>query len=125
LRRVAAGDPVNERPDWGNIIEEVESVGRSDLRAVQSFLLQALVHMLKAQGWPNSLSVPAWQADARLFRGQAQQAFAPSMRQRIDLPGIYAIALRAVPDAMDGQPPQSLPATCPMTLDELLDHTAQ
>ena len=35
LRRIAAGEPVNERPDWANIIEEVESVGRSDLRAVQ------------------------------------------------------------------------------------------
>ncbi|WP_428487199.1 DUF29 family protein [Rhodopila sp.] len=29
LRRVAAGEPVNEAPDWPNIIEEVESVGRS------------------------------------------------------------------------------------------------
>ena len=27
LRRIAAGEPVNERPDWLNIIEEVESVG--------------------------------------------------------------------------------------------------
>jgi len=25
LRRIAAGEPVNERPDWANIIDEVES----------------------------------------------------------------------------------------------------
>ncbi len=49
LRRIAAGEPVNERPDWVNIIEEVESVGRSDLRAVESLLLQAFMHMLKAE----------------------------------------------------------------------------
>ena len=42
LRRIAAGEPVNERPDWANIIEEVESVGREQLHAVESLLLQAL-----------------------------------------------------------------------------------
>ena len=36
LRRVAGGEPVNERPDWANIIEEVESVGREQLHAVES-----------------------------------------------------------------------------------------
>ena len=35
LRRIAAGEPVNERPDWVNIIEEVESVGREQLHAVE------------------------------------------------------------------------------------------
>ncbi|HME25300.1 MAG TPA: DUF29 family protein [Acetobacteraceae bacterium] len=74
LRRIANGESVNERPDWANIIEEVESVGRSDLRAVESLLLQAFVHMLKAQAWPNSLSAPAWQSDALLFRAQARRA---------------------------------------------------
>jgi hypothetical protein len=120
LRRLAAGEPVNERPDWANIIEEVESVGRSDLRAVRSLLLQAMVHMLKAEAWPNSLSAPAWRSEAVLFRAQAGQAFSPSMRQRIDVADLYATALRALPTAMDGQPPQPVSPTCPMTLDELL-----
>jgi len=120
LRRIAAGKPVNERPDWANIIEEVESVGRSDLRAVESLLLQALMHVLKAQAWPDSLSVPAWQSDALLFRAQARRAFSPSMRQRIDVSELYADAVRAMPAAMDGRPPQPVSPTCPMTLDELL-----
>jgi hypothetical protein len=120
LRRIANGEPVNEQPDWVNIIEEVESVGRSDLRAVESLLLQAFVHMLKAQAWPNSLSTPAWQSDALLFRAQARRAFSPSMRQRLDVPGLYADALRGLPASMDNQPPQPVPPGCPMTLDELL-----
>ena len=69
LRRIAAGEPVNERPDWPNIIEEVESVGRSDLRAVESLLLQALVHMLKAEVWPTSPAVPGWQAEVKTVPG--------------------------------------------------------
>src|ERR1700750_3100352 len=101
LRRIAAGEPVNERPDWVNIIEEVESVGRSDLRAVRSLLLQALVHSLEAEAWPNSLSVPALKADSRLSRIQARDAFAPSMRQHIDVEGIYADALQALPETLD------------------------
>ncbi len=123
LRRIAAGEPVNERPDWPNIIEEVESVGRSDLRAVESLLLQALVHRLKAEAWPLSPTVPGWQAEARLFRAQARRAFAPSMRQRLDVPGLYADALRALPETLDGQPPQPIAAICPVTLDELLADT--
>ncbi len=120
LRRLAGGEPVNERPDWVNIIEEVESVGRSDLRAVESLLLQALMHMLKTQAWPNSLSAPTWQSDALLFRSQARRAFSPSMRQRIDVAELYADTLKAMPTTMDGQPPQPVSPICPMTLDELL-----
>jgi hypothetical protein len=121
LQRVAAGEPLNERPDWPNIIEEVESVGREPLHAVESLLLQALVHMLKARGWPLARDAGNWQGDARGFLAQARRRFAPSMRQKIDLAGIYADALKALPDQMDGQPPQPLPATCAMTLDELLN----
>jgi len=120
LRRIAAGKAINERPDWVNIIEEVESVGRSDLRVVESLLLQAFMTMLKAEAWPNSLSVPAWQSDALLFRSQARRAFSPSMRQRIDVDELYANAVRVLPTSMDGQPPQPVSQTCPMTLDELL-----
>ena len=120
LRRLAAGEPVNERPDWPNIIEEVESVGRSDLRAVQSLLLQALLHKLKSEAWPESPSVATWEADARLFLVQAREAFSPSMRQRLDVQRIYANALSAMPTVIDGQPPQPVSLTCPMTLDELL-----
>ena len=71
LRRIAAGEPVNERPDWANIIEEVESVGREQLHAVESLLLQALLHMLRAEGWPDAGDGENWLADARGFRVQA------------------------------------------------------
>jgi hypothetical protein len=121
LQRVAAGEALNERPDWPNIIEEVESVGREQLHAVESLLLQALVHMLKAEAWPLSRDVENWRGDSRGFRAQARRRFAPSMRQKIDLAGIYADAIRVIPESMDGQPPQPVSPTCPMTLDALLN----
>lgn len=123
LRRLAHGERVNDQLDWEHLIEEVESVGSEQLHAVESLLFQALVHMLKAQGRPLSRDLENWRADARGFRAQAANRFAPSMRQRLDLARIYRQALRAVPHAMDGQPPQPLPETCPATLDELLGDT--
>jgi hypothetical protein len=120
LRRVAAGEPVNEAPDWPNIIEEIESVGSEQRHAVESLLLQALIHMLKAEAWPLARDLPHWQAEARVFRAQARRRFVPSMRQRLDLAGIYSDALRGLPDTIDGTPPLPLPDVCPVTLDDLL-----
>jgi hypothetical protein len=120
LRRLAAGERVNDLIDWENVIEEVNSVGREQLHAVESLLLQALVHMLKAQGWPGARDAENWRADSRGFRAQAANRFAPSMRQRLDLDRLYRQALRAVPQTMDGTPPEPLPDSCPLTLEELL-----
>ena len=120
LRRVAAGERVNDQVDWENVIEEVESVGRSQLSAVRSHLIQALLHDLKAEAWPLSSEVPHWRAEARRARGDAAEAFAPSMRRHIDVPKLYARALRYMPDSIDAQLPLPLPAVCQITLDELL-----
>jgi len=120
LRRLAAGERVNDLVDWENVIEEMESVGNEQLHAVESLLLQPLVDILKAQGWPLARDAENWRADARGFRAQATNRFAPSMRRKLDMSRIYRQALRALPETMDGQPPQPLPETCPATLDELL-----
>ena len=119
LRRIAAGEPVNEAPDWPNIAEEIEDVGRSELRSCRSLLRQALRHMLKAEAWPFSRDAPNWRADAIDFRRQARDAFTPSMRQKIDIAQLYADALAAMPEAMDGVPPIPIQTVVPM-LDELL-----
>lgn len=120
LRRLAAGELIHDQIDWENVIHEIECVGHSELVAVGSGLRQALTCMLKAEGWPNSPEVQTWRAEARRLRFDAIDAFAPSMQQRIDLAKIYRRALRAVPSEIDGQPPQPLPQTCQITLDELL-----
>ena len=113
LRRIAAGEPVNERPDWPNIIEEVESVGRSDLRAVESLLLQALVHMLKARSWPSSFVRARLAGRHGCSAPRRDGASAPSMRQRPRRTArLYADALHAhCPDIMDGRPPQPVSPT--------------
>jgi hypothetical protein len=121
LRRVAAGERINNaKLDWPNIAEEIESVGQSQIDAVESLWTQAFLHDLKAEAWPLARDVDNWRADARMFRHQAKRKYRASMRQRIDLPGIYESALAGLPDAMDGTPPLPVPQACPVTVDELL-----
>jgi hypothetical protein len=52
LRDAAAGKLGNEAPDWANIIEEIESVGQSQVDAFESWWFQAFLHDLKAEAWP-------------------------------------------------------------------------
>jgi hypothetical protein len=120
LRRLAAGERVNDQVDWENVVEEIESVGNEQLHAVESLLVQALRYMLKAEAWPLSREVPHWQAEARVARGDAASRFAPSMRQRIDMARIYRRAIRGLPETIDEVPPLPVPEVCPVTVDELL-----
>ena len=120
LRRIAAGERVNDQVDWENVVEEIESVGQSQIDAVESLWTQAFLHDLKAEAWPLARDVDNWRADARMFRHQAKRKYRASMRQRIDLPGIYESALTGLPDTMDGTPPLPVPQACPVTVDELL-----
>ena len=125
LRRRAAGELVNEADlDWANIAEEIESVGSEQRHAVESLLMRALLHMLKAEAWPLSRDVPHWRSEARLFRAQARRRFVPSMRQRLDIAGLYLDALRAMPETVYDLAPLPVPETCPVTLDELLSEEA-
>jgi hypothetical protein len=120
LRRLAAGEALEESPDWPNIVEEIESVGRSDLHAVESYLALSLLHRLKIKGWPDSVAVPHWRSEMRRFQDEAQSRFTPSMQGRLDLARIWRRGRRAVPDTIAGQPPQPLPDECNVTLDQLL-----
>ena len=111
--------------DWDNIAEEIEGVGRSQLHAVQSHLVLALLHDLKAEAWPLSRDVEHWRAEARLHRAAARRQYTPSMRQRLDMAALYRDARDGLPDTMYGTQPLPLPADCPVTLDEMLSEDAR
>ena len=120
LRRLAAGERVNDQIDWENVAEEVENVGRSELHRTESLLTQTLRHRLKIMAWFSSSEVSRWQEEATLFQMDAARAFQESMRQRLDMALIYRRARHRFPQQIDGQAPLPLPDVCPVTLDELL-----
>lgn len=121
LRRLAAGERLNAQVDWPHVIEEVRDVGLSELRACQSLLQQAMVHLLKLHVRPDSPSAAHWRDEAGTFLDDAARRFTPSMRQRVELDELYAKALRRVRTAVDNRdPPPVLPTTSPFTLEALL-----
>lgn len=121
LRQHVAGSRMNDATiDWCNIIEEIEAVRQSQVDQVESWLFQMTVHLLKAEVWPHSLAVPHWQAEARGLRAQARRKYRASMAQKINLSGVYADALQAMPETIDGIPPLPVRDVCPWTLDSLL-----
>ncbi|HEY0205112.1 MAG TPA: DUF29 domain-containing protein [Acetobacteraceae bacterium] len=113
LRGMAARQPSNEQPDWENIIEEVESVGQSQVEVVESLLTNVLLHDLKALAWPEARDVPSWEGEARLFRRQARRKLTPSMRGKINVAELFSDAVEGLPTRMYDQAPADLPAAIP------------
>ena len=116
LRRVANGERVND-VDWPHVIEEISDVGSSELRSVQSYLRQGMIHLLKLHLSPTDLARDHWLTEVEVFLDDAAQRFSPSMRQRIDLDTIFAKARARGSRHSAGQ---ILPEVCPWALDDLL-----
>ena len=116
LRRLSRGERVND-VDWGNVVEEIESVGISELHSLQSFLRMLVLHLLKLNAWPDSDAVNHWRGEVIGFQDEAAKRFAPSMRQRVDIAKEYASALKQLRIA---NPDGVFPAENPFTLDQLL-----
>ncbi len=125
LRRLETGERVNEEVDWPNLIEEVQDVGRSALRSCRSLLRHIMAHLLKLHAWPGSRAASHWREEVESFIGDAEDCFAPSMRQHIDLDDLYRRALKQFRLATDDSgEPRPAPATCPFVLDDFLSLSA-
>ena len=119
LRRLAEGERVNELVDWVNLIDEVGDLGRSELNACESFLRQAMVHLLKLHRWPDSRDCNHWRDEASEFLLGARKKSTPSMLQRLDLEDIYGDAVRRF--VRQGGERTSVPTSCPFLFEDLLD----
>ena len=125
LRRIAATrtDLPNEL-DLDHIAEEIGDLGKSELRATTSPLTQALAHLRKLAADRNSLAAAHWSGEVSRFLLDAQAAYSPSMRRLIDLDKLWRDALRLAYANLRSYGVETIPdvpATCPFSLDELLD----
>ena len=112
----------DNRLDVEHLAEEVADLGRSELRACESHLLQALIHLVKLAASANASSEGHWTSEAEIQMEQGQKAFSPGMRQHIDPETLWRkavkLANRQLADFGDPGVPTDLP--CPFTLDDLL-----
>jgi len=119
LDRLSRGERVNEI-DWSHVIEEIRDVGQAELNRVRSNLRQALRHLVKLAAEPEAQAVRHWTAEVRTFLRQASDSFAPSMRNEIDLPGLWR-ETRSIALEEAGADESLVAVTLPYALDDLLD----
>ena len=107
-----------DKLDWENIIEEIESLGRSDYNAVSSLLMRQIEHRLKIDYTPLEVCYKKWQVEIQAFKIGIKRQISPSMKPKLkkDLEEIYqdAVSLVTLEYGIN------LPDQCPYTLDELL-----
>jgi hypothetical protein len=110
------------RLDIENIAEELESMGRSDKRQIESRLVALLAHLLKWQLQVGFRS-RSWSATIREQRYRIGDLLdeSPSLRPLIGSvrPALYARARRAAADET-GLAETAFPEDCPFTAEQVL-----
>ena len=91
-----------EQVDWDNLIEEIESMGKSDRRVLMSLLTRLIEHLLKLAYWQEEKkrSGNHWAAAIVNFRAQIQQRLEDSPSLRPELAAmydkVYPVAIKSV-----------------------------
>ena len=109
--------------DWKNVAEELESLGRSEKRALASHLRVLLTHLLKWEHQPERRS-RSWSVSIRNARMDASESLSEMRSLRSELSEIIGKAYaRARADAADetGLPKTRFSQTCPYDMTQLLD----
>jgi hypothetical protein len=70
-------DERSREVDWENVIEEVLSVGRSQVRGVARKIELVLAHLLKAVSDPDAPSRRGWRHEIDTWRNRLQSEFTP------------------------------------------------
>ncbi len=119
LRRLP---PLGNELDLEHIAEEIEDLGRSDLRAVASLCEQIIEHFLKLEY--SGLKDPAdhWCDEIVEWRLQLEKVLTRSIEAKLDLPGRYRAALKLVRRLERDVPglTSRLPAECPYSFEQIV-----
>src|SRR5436309_10924969 len=110
--------------DLAHIAEEIEDLGKSWHRALESRCMQLLLHLLKLRYQPDYPGVRGWKTSVLAQRIEMERLLkkAPSLRPELSraLDEAYADAV-ALASIETGIPLTSFPASCPWTADQALD----
>jgi hypothetical protein len=120
---ILRGMSANEtRLDVANLAEEIEDMGRTEIREITSLLKRTVAHLLKLTIEPGSQAASHWFDEVATFQSDAVAVFSPGLKQRIDFEKIWRLASNEATRSLEnhGTTVPGLPDSCPLTLDELL-----
>lgn len=109
--------------DWDNLIEEIEALGRSEKRAIRSYLVVVLLHLLKWQHQPEHQS-RSWLNSIRNARRELQELLDdnPSLKGSFLEDSLFKAYEQAREKASEETTIylENFPEECPYNLDEIL-----
>ena len=77
-----------ENLDYDNLIEELESLGKGEKRALSSYMMRLCEHLLKVQYWEQERTqcLRGWTVEMRNFRLQIQAILedSPSLKNQLE-----------------------------------------
>jgi hypothetical protein len=125
LRRIAANEPVNVAPDWTNIAEEIETLGRSERAALASHISVIIEHLVKLQASPAVAPRTGWEDTIDRARSEVEAVLeaSPSLRLALSavvgkqMPRARRLAARAL--ARYGEQPRVDPESLNFTVDQV------
>jgi hypothetical protein len=109
--------------DIANLLEEIESMGRKDKKAIQSNLVVVLSHLLKYQFQPDQRS-SSWRGSILEHRRRLRYDFKDSPSLRGHASEVFTQAYedaREQASAESGLPLRQFPKASPYTLEQVLD----
>ena len=114
-----------EALDLANLIEEVETLGRSERSKVLNNASVIIEHLLKLQYSPTQEPRNAWRASVREHRRRLRRDLTPRLRQVLDaeLPALYAEirddTAALLRDHGEDAAADTLPQSCPYTVEQI------
>jgi hypothetical protein len=107
--------------DWDNLIEEIDDMGKSQKRAVESLLLRLTEHLLQLKYWEaeKERKKKHWQSEVVNFRVLLRKRLKESPSLKANLAEIY---VEILPDSKRSIGKLfNLPETIELTLTQVLD----
>jgi hypothetical protein len=113
---------VGNELDIEHLAEEIEDLGRSDLRAARSLCQHIIEHFLKLEY--SGLDEPArhWRDEIVAWRLQLEEILTRSIEAKLDLPSCYRVAVKLVRRLEPDLPglTSRLPAACPYSFEQIV-----
>jgi hypothetical protein len=109
--------------DWENLIEEIDDMGRSECRSLESNLIVVLTHLLKWQYQPGFRS-GTWKSSIVEHRRRIREALKDSPSLKPYLEEVFAECYLDAVELASAEtelPVETFPQECPYTPAEVLD----
>jgi Domain of unknown function DUF29 len=114
-----------EELDLDNLIEEVEDLSRRERKSVESYVETIVEHLLKLAVSPSKRPRRGWLVTVDKQRLKLSRELTMTLRSHLqaELPALYEGLRRPLARQLekDRVRPDTLPAVCPYTLDQILD----